>query len=163
CGCAFPPPDLAFALQATPIPLRDEPVPLQVPEAEPVEQEAAPRRASGARRPSGEAPLPIRKSSGCGMFLVVGLLLGGGFLLAVGGGGLLVLVGLDSRPTGGTVPTKEFIASRPPAAPDREANSAKQPPPARPEGAGKPGQAFAGGADAPSIPLQTLSDIKAAT
>jgi S1-C subfamily serine protease len=159
CGQTFLPFDLAVAVQLAPLPLRyDEPAVLAV---EPVE-EAAPGR---------ETPVPVRKPAGCGMHLLVALLLGGGFLLAVGGGGLLVLFWLDRRPTAGTSSTTELVVSKsPPAQPvaiaDREANPAKQPrqpPAAPPEGAGQQGPAVLGGADAPSIPLQTLTAIKAAT
>jgi S1-C subfamily serine protease len=153
CGHTFTPFDLPVAVQIAPLPLYDDKPPVLA--AVPVE-EAAPAR---------ETPVPVRKPAGCGMFLLVALLLGCGFLLAVGGGGLLVLFWLERGPTAGPSATTELVASKaPPAAgADREANPVKHLPVVPPEGAGQPGPVVAGGADAPSIPLPTLNAIKAAT
>jgi S1-C subfamily serine protease len=156
CGHTFTPFDLAVAVQIAPMPLYDDKP--AVPAAVPVEEAARAR----------EEPVPVRKTAGCGMFLLVALLLGGGLLLAVGGGGLLVLFWLERGPAAGPSPTTEPVASKaPPALPaagaDREANPVKHLAVVPPEGPGQPAPAVTGGADAPSIPLQTLNAIKAAT
>src|SRR5262249_47029566 len=129
------------------------------PEAIPVQEEPAPRLPAPAPPPAGETTEPVRKSAGCGRALLVGLLLSGALVLAVGSGGLLALFWLDSRPTASTFPAQELVASKPPPAPpvvgaDHEANPEKQP---------KQPLPVLGGADAPSIPLQTLNALKAAT
>jgi S1-C subfamily serine protease len=87
------------------------------------------------------------------------VLLGVGFLLAVGGGGLLALFWLEDRPAAHASPTTEVVVSRSPAAQPptgagNEGNPEKQP---------KLPLPAPGGADAPSIPLQTLNALKAAT
>jgi S1-C subfamily serine protease len=192
CGCAFLPPELATAVQATPVAAlaEEEPVVLEL-----VEEPAPPRRppAPPRSKPAGPAsPVETMIYTMTRVGAVVAAIIVGtiGLLLVVVCGGFFGLTWLYSRGgpvagnSGGAVPVAEaavepIAAVEPPRQAAAEAakqlpaeqpkklptEQAKQPQggPPDPQADKNVARAPAGGADAPTIPLQTLTDLKRAT
>jgi S1-C subfamily serine protease len=188
CGCAFLPPELATAVQPKPVELPE----VELPEVEPVVLEpvvepSPPRRPPAPPRSSPNVPASpmetmiytITRVGAIVAAIIVGTI---GLICVVVCGGFFGLTYLYSRsgPVAENSSSTVQVAAahvEPLAAvePPRQAapEAAKQLPaeqPKQPQAAAPDPQADknvprapAGGADAPTIPLQTLTDLKSAT